>query len=443
MFKYMPHTEEDIKLMLKTIGVDKIEDLFKDVPNELMMKELNLPSSMSEIELYNHFDQLTAKNRPLIPFMGAGAYDHYTPSVIRHLIERQEFLTAYTPYQPEISQGTLQYIFEYQSMITQLTGMDVSNASMYDGATATAEAMFMATAARKKQQILISDTVNPNIIRVVETYAKYRDIEVVKLPSTDGRTNLDAVKANFTKDMAGLIVQNPNVYGIIEDYTGFKDALSDHKGLFIINQDPSTLSHLKTPASYNCDIAVGDAQTLGVPLSFGGPFIGYMATTKKLMRKMPGRICGVTKDKDGKRAFVLTLQAREQHIRREKANSNICSNQSLLALFVTIYMSIMGKQGLCDVQKRAFDHAHYLHDELLKLDSFSTAFTHPFFKEFTLKTTLDEDTIMDALEARGYLGPLAQKRFDATKQGLVTFAVTEKRTKAEMDELVDILRGLN
>ena len=442
MFKYMPHTEEDIKAMLKTIGVDNLDALFSEIPKSLMRDSVDLPSSMSELELHDHFKMLTNKNRPLIPFMGAGAYDHYTPSVIRHLIERQEFLTAYTPYQPEISQGTLQYIFEYQSMITQLTGMDVSNASMYDGATATAEAMFMACAIRKKNKIIISETVNPNVIEVVKTYAKYRGIDVVICPEVDGTFDKEALEKLLDSDTAGVIVQTPNFYGNIEDYTDVSSRLKDTKSLFIINQDPSTLSHLKTPMDWGADIAVGDAQPLGVPLSFGGPYIGYMATTKKHMRKMPGRICGVTEDTEGKRAYVLTLQAREQHIRREKANSNICSNQSLLALFVTIYMAIMGKQGLCEVQKTSFNHAHYLYDELVQLDGFEPAFNQPFFKEFTLRTTKDIDTIQKAWQARGYLGPLELRTFDKEKTDLLTFAATEKRTKKEIDDFVQIVRGL-
>ncbi len=444
MFKYMPHTQADIDAMLKKIGVDSIDDLYKDVPSDLKdFKTLDIPSAHSELELTKHFKLLSGMNKPLIPFMGAGAYDHYTPSIINHMINRQEFLTAYTPYQPEVSQGTLQYIFEYQSMITQLTGMEVSNASMYDGATATAEAMFMANAIRRKQsEILVSETVNPNIFAVLKTYAEPQNITLTLIKHDDGVTSLADLKEKMGEDVAGVIVQSPNVYGNIENYEGFSDVIKAHKGLFIINQDPSTLSHLKTPYDYGADIAVGEAQSLGVPLSYGGPYIGYMATLKKHMRKMPGRICGVTKDVDGKRAYVLTLQAREQHIRREKANSNICSNQSLMALFVTIYLSTMGKKGLYEAQQTSYNHAHYLHDMLLKLPQFEKAFDQPFFKEFTLKTTVDYDLISHKLQKHGMLGPLDQSIFDPDKKGLVTFAVTEKRTKEEMDTLIRILGGL-
>ena len=443
MFKYLPHTQADIDAMLKAIGVDSVEELYRDIPEELRDFSLDIPHAHSELELQHHFKQLAAMNKPLKPFIGAGVYDHYTPSIINHLINRQEFLTAYTPYQPEVSQGTLQYIFEYQSMITQLTGMDVSNASMYDGATATAEAMLMAHAIRKKQStILVSETINPNIINVLHTYADIQDITIKKVPESDGHIDTTKLKAMLDSDVAALIVQTPNLYGVIENYKDVSQMLSDYKALFIINQDPSTLSHLKTPASWGADIAVGEAQSLGVPMSYGGPYIGYMATLKKHMRKMPGRICGVTTDKDGKRAYVLTLQAREQHIRRDKANSNICSNQSLMALFVTIYLSVMGKKGLYEVQQTSFNHAHYLHDMLLKLPAFEKAFDQPFFKEFTLKTSLDIELLNNKLIKNGLLGPLDHGRFNQDKAGYVTFAVTEKRSKEEMDALIRILGEL-
>ena len=389
MFKYLPHTKEDIKDMLQVIGVSSIDDLFVEIPEELKKLDLNVPNSHSELEIFSRFNELASKNKILIPFVGAGSYDHYTPTVIRHLIERQEFLTAYTPYQPEISQGTLQYIFEYQSMIAELTKMDVSNASMYDGATATAEAIFMATNAKKRNKILISETVNPNVINVVKTYALYRGLEVDVVNASDGVTDIEDFKAKNSKEYAGIIVQSPNFFGNIESLDEYRNILDETKGLFIVNSDISSLALLKAPGDFGADIAVGEAQSLGIPLWYGGPYIGYLATTKKLMRKMPGRICGVTQDSDGKRAFVLTLQAREQHIRREKANSNICSNQSLLALFVTIYTSVMGKQGLKEVQQKSYNATHYLFDKITELDGFEAAFDQPFFKDCAIKTTKD------------------------------------------------------
>lgn len=442
MFKYLPHTEADIKEMLQVIGVDNIDDLFAEIPSELLDLDLDLPKSHSELEIYKKFTDLAAKNKELIPFVGAGAYDHYTPSVINHLVKRQEFLTAYTPYQPEISQGTLQYIFEYQSLICELTGLDVSNASMYDGSTATAEAMFMATAARKRDTILISRTVNPNIIKVVETYALYRNLKVEYINANNGITDIEDFRAKNSKEYAGIIVQNPNYYGIIEDYSGYREILDETKGIFIMNHDPATLGILKSPVEYGVDIAVGDGQPFGIPLQFGGPYIGYLATTTKLMRKMPGRICGVTTDTEGKRAFVLTLQAREQHIRREKANSNICSNQSLMALFVTIYLAIMGKKGLVEAQTNSYNATHYLFEEVTKLSKFDKVFNHEFFKDVAISTKLDPEVISDKLYEEGILGPLHLGKYDDSMNNVLLFSATEKRTKGEIDKLVAILGAL-
>ncbi len=430
MHKYLPHTPKDIKEMLKVIGRDSIDDLFGAIPKSLRLKTpYNIPSALSDDNLTKHMLGLSKKNQELVIFRGAGAYDHYTPSVVKSLISRQEFLTSYTPYQPEVAQGTLQYIFEYQSMICELTGMEVSNASMYDGATSTAEAMFMANAQTGKDTILVSETVNPRIIEVVKTYARYRKIIVVVVPSQDGLTDLSFIQ-NFNEEPMGLIVQNPNYHGIIENYDGFADAIHAKGGLFIMNHEPQSLAILKTPGEYQADIACGDLQSLGIPLSFGGAYGGYLTTLMKYVRKMPGRICGITNDVDGKRAFVLTLQAREQHIRRAKANSNICSNQSLMALAVTIYLSAMGKQGLIDVANESMKGAHYLYEALLKTNQFEKVNDHPFFKEFVLKAKFDVDAFEKSCLDDGILGPLH------LKDQMLLFAVTERRTQAEMDELI-------
>ena len=442
MFKYLPHTEQDIAQMLQVIGVSDINDLFLEIPESLKGLNLDVPKSHSELEIHRHFDALAAKNKPLIPFVGAGAYDHYTPSIIRHLIERQEFLTAYTPYQPEISQGTLQYIFEYQSVVAELTGMDVSNASMYDGATATAEAMFMACGTKKRNRILVSSTINPNVRNVLQTYAHYKGIDVVLIPESGGITDkLDFITTN-SDEFAGMIVQSPNKYGIIEPLDHYRDLLDQSKGLLIVNSDISTLSILKTPGEVGADIAVGDCQSLGVPLQFGGPFIGYLATTSKLMRKMPGRICGMTQDTDGKRAFVLTLQAREQHIRREKANSNICSNQSLLALFVTIYATVMGKEGVVEAQQQSYNNTHYLAEQLIARANFQMVFDQPYFKDVALRSSLSKDTIASACQNAGFAGPLALGEWDLSLDGVYLFSATEKRTKDEIDRFVATLEVL-
>jgi len=430
MHKYLPHTKKDIEQMLAVSKVETIEDLFTSIPKALRLKTLyNIPKALSDDNLTTHMKTLASKNRELVIFRGAGSYDHYTPSIVKSLISRQEFLTSYTPYQPEVAQGTLQYIFEYQSMICELTGMEVSNASMYDGSTSTAEAMFMAKAQTGKNQILISETVNPRIIEVVKTYAKYREIKVLVVPQKKNITDLNFVKENM-EDSMGLIVQNPNYYGAIENYEGFADAVHAHDGMFIMNAEGQSLAILKTPGEYQADIACGDLQSFGLPLSFGGAYGGYLATLNKYVRKMPGRICGITTDVDGKRAFVLTLQAREQHIRRAKANSNICSNQSLMALAVTIYLSTMGKQGLIDVATESMQGAHYLYNKLLETKQFEVVNHEPFFKEFVLKAKFDVDAFEKSLLSDGILGPLH------LGDNQLLFAVTERRTIEEMDLLV-------
>lgn len=441
MFKYLPHTQHDIDTMLKTIGVSSIEALFDDVPAEILNPELSLPHAHSEIELVRHFRTLAANVNVLTPVIGVGAYDHYTPSIIRPLIERQEFLTSYTPYQPEISQGTLHYIFEFQSMITRLTEMDVANASMYDGSTATAEAMFMAAAITKRSHFLVSGTLHPSTLEVLKTYAHYKGLTITVLESPGGVLTIETLKKALTDDVAALLVQTPNIYGLIENYDGFSEILHANQSLFVINQDPATLSHLKPAGAYDADIAVGEAQSLGVPLAFGGPYIGYMATKSTYVRKMPGRICGLTEDVDGKKAFTLTLQAREQHIRRDKANSNICSNQSLLALFVTIYLSTMGKEGLYEASQQSLDGAHYLYDALLHTGRFKDPFNQPFFKEFTLATDGDITALKQAAQAAGFLAPFALSQLGLNEK-YVSFAVTEKRTQAELDRLVHVLGGV-
>jgi len=355
------------------------------------------------------------------------------PSVIPSLLQRSEFLTSYTPYQAEISQGTLHYIFEYQSMMAELTGMDISNASMYDGTTATAEAMMMAVAAGKKQnKVLVSAGLNPKTRKVLDTYALHQGIELETIPLKDGATDLSVLRSQLsTGNVAGVIVQQPNVYGIVEDFTGFAEACHEQKALFVMNSVIADLAVLKTPGEWCADIAVGDGQSLGIPMQFGGPYVGYMCCTEKLIRKMPGRIVGMTKDNRGQRAFVLTLQAREQHIRRQKATSNICSNQSLMALFVTMYLSLMGKQGVKEAAELSYAGAHYLCDELVKTGKFHLAFDKPFFNEFYVKYDGNVDTLSKHLLDAGILGGV--KLGDG-----ILFAVTEKRTKEEIDNLVNI-----
>ena len=433
-YKYFPHTEDDLQVMLEKAGVKDLDGLYAQIPDDIRFKgDYNLPSEMSEMEVRDTFDKLGSQNRQLTCFAGFGVYDHYMPSVIPSLLQRSEFLTSYTPYQAEISQGTLHYIFEYQSMMAELTGMDISNASMYDGTTACAEAVMVAVAAGKKQNtVLVSASLNPRTRKVLDTYALHHGIELGTIALKDGVTDLDDLKKLLAEGgVAGVIVQQPNVYGIVEDFTGFAEACHEQKALFVMDSVAADLAVLKTPGEWGADIAVGDGQSLGIPMQFGGPYVGYMCCTEKLIRKMPGRIVGMTKDNRDQRAFVLTLQAREQHIRRQKATSNICSNQSLMALFVTIYLSLMGKQGMKEAAQLSYAGAHYLCDELLKTNRFSLVYDKPFFNELYVKYDGDVDTLYQRFIDAGFLGGV---KFD---NGIL-FAVTEKRTKEEIDNLVKI-----
>ena len=439
-FKFFPHTEEDLKEMLAVCGVSSLDQLYDDIPESIRFnKDYALPNAKSEVELRNQANYMQSLNVPLTCFAGGGIYDHYAPSVVQNLIQRSEFLTSYTPYQAEISQGTLHYIFEYQSMMAELTGMDISNASMYDGATATAEAAMMSVAAGKKQnRVLISDTVDPKTIRVVETYAKYHGIELLRIQATDGVTDRNDLSAKLQDgEVAGVILQMPNYYGIVEDFTGIADLVHEHKALLTINSIASDLAVLRTPGEWGADIAVGDGQSLGIPVSVGGPGVGYMCCTEKLIRKMPGRIVGMTKDNRGQRAFVLTLQAREQHIRRQKATSNICSNQSLMALYVTIYLSVMGKEGLKEAAEQSYAGAHYLCNELLKTGRFTLKYNQPFFNEFCVTYDGDVKALREACEEEGFLAGIQ------LDEHTLMFAVTEKRVKDEIDALVDVIKNLN
>lgn len=423
--------------MLERIGVGSLDDLYSDVPDKFIYRgEYDLPDAMSEQQVRSFFESLDKKDLHLKVFAGAGAYDHYTPSVIPYICSRSEFLTAYTPYQAEISQGTLRYIFEYQSMICALTGMDVSNASMYDGPTAAAEAMMMAVACTKrKTRVLLSETLLPHVRKVVETYAKFHNVQLGYIPMKDGQTGLEPMKEELAKgDVAGVIVPSLNRFGIVEDLTGFAEAVHEAKAIAVEYCDPSALAVVRTPGEWDFDIAVGDGQSLGIPMCFGGPYVGFMACRKDYVRKMPGRIVGQTQDADGKRCFVLTLQAREQHIRREKATSNICSNQSLMALYVTVYMSLMGKEGLAKVNSLSSAGAHYLYGELLKTGKFEPVFDKPFLKEFVLKPLVPVEKLQQKLLDEGFFGALA------TEEGYVSFCVTEKRTKAEVDSLVEAVK---
>ena len=437
--KYFPHTQDDIQQMLAVAGVGSLDELYGEIPQQLQFdREFALPEAMSEVEIRRFFEELGKKNSQLVCFAGAGVEDHYSPSVIAPLLSRGEFLTAYTPYQPEISQGTLQYIFEYQSMICELTGMDVTNASMYDGTTATAEAMMMCVSiAKKRNKILISATMDPKVRRVVESYAGYQGVIVETVPEKDGVTDLAVLEQKLAaNDVAGVILAQPNFYGIVEDYTGVADMCHAAKAMFVMNAKPSALAVLKSPAEWGADIACGDAQSLGIPMCYGGPYVGFLACMNANVRKLPGRIVGATTDVDGKRAFVLTLQAREQHIRREKANSNICSNQSLMALYVTVYMSVMGQQGLTEACSLSYSGAHYLAQQLVATDKCAMVYDKPFFNEFAIRTSVPVAKVLETLAANGILGGVR------IADDMLLVCVTEQRTKAEMDRMVEIVNAL-
>ena len=435
-YKYFPHTEDDLQAMLQKVGVASMDDLYAEVPAGIRFQgDYQLPSEMSELEVRQLFEKLGTQNQTLTCFAGAGVYDHYTPAVIPQLLQRSEFLTSYTPYQAEISQGTLHYIFEYQSMMTELTGMDISNASMYDGTTAAAEAVMMAVASGKKQnKVLVSETLDPKTLEVIRTYAHFHGIQLEMIAAENGVTSKADMEAKLAEGgVAGVLVQQPNYYGIVEDYSGFADCCHQQKALFMMDSVIADLAVLKTPGEWGADIAVGDGQSLGIPMQWGGPYVGYLCCTEKLIRKMPGRIVGKTVDSRGQRAFVLTLQAREQHIRRQKATSNICSNQSLMALFVTMYCSLMGKQGLKEAAQLSYAGAHYLCDELLKTGHFQLVYQQPFFNEFVVRYDGDVDSLQRRWLQHGFFGGVK------IADDQIMLAVTEKRTKEEIRQLVETI----
>lgn len=446
MFPYIPNTPKDEELMLKTIGVPSVDDLFNDINDDIKFKgRLNINYPMSEMEVSKQLKSLANKNTSVEDtpcFLGAGAYDHYIPAAVHHITGRSEFYTAYTPYQAEISQGTLQVIFEYQSMICSLTNMDVANASMYDGGTAAAEAAFVSCDVTRRKKILVSKTVNPDTRKVLKTYMRFRDVELIEIDSKDGVTDLDKLKELADKETAGVIVQNPNFLGIIEDYTQAEKIIHENKGLLIMSVNPISLAILKSPGEIGADIAVGEGQSLGNSLNFGGPYLGFLAATSKIMRKIPGRIVGETTDLDGKRAFVLTLQAREQHIRREKATSNICSNQQLNALSAAVYLTLMGKKGLFEVAKSCVAKSHYAYNEIMKSGKYKDEFKKPFFMEFPVKGNTPINEINDELIKNNIIGGYDLGKDYEEYDGNMLLCVTEKRSLDEINKLAAVLEGI-
>lgn len=438
---YCPHTSEEIREMLAAIGVQNIEELFAPIPAELRCSTFNLPPGMSEFETYARLQQLAADNcQNLLLFIGGGFYDHVIPAVVDHLAGRAEFYTAYTPYQPECSQGTLQALFEYQTAICRLTGLDASNASLYDGATALAEAALMAMRATNRSKVLVDGSVSPIARQVLATYLSFHDAELVELPPLDGLLNRAELTARLDDQTAALLVQYPNVFGCIDDFSGLANQVHANGALLVTAVYPVALGMLKSPGELGADIAVGDGQSLGNPLSFGGPSFGFIAARKSHIRNMPGRIVGETVDKNGKRGFVLTLQAREQHIKRHKATSNICSNQSLCALRGLIFLSAIGRQGLAELAGLNYDKAEYAKSCLARLPDVTVLQTAPTFNEFTISLPKPADQVVAALLERGIAAGLPLGHLYEGSQHLLVVTVTEKRTKKEIDQLVKELR---
>lgn len=443
MHRYLPHTTEDIAAMLERCGAESLDALYSDVPESLRLKEpYDLPGPLSEPELERYFKkEAGAANKPLACFAGAGWYHHYCPATVPSLMSRSEFLTAYTPYQPEISQGTLQYIFEYQSMMCELTGMDVSNASMYDGATATAEAVVMAVnASKKRRRVLVSATLAPAVAQVIATYASGARITIEVISEDRGVTSRkDFEEMICAGDVAAVVVASPNYYGILEDYEGYADICHEHKALFIVNSHATTLSVLRTPGELGADIACGEAQSLGMPMNYGGPGLGYLCCKRALMRKLPGRIVGATTDALGRRSFVLTLQAREQHIRRQKATSNICSNQGIMTLHAAIYMSLMGAEGLRRVNTLSAEAAHALADKMLATGKVVLKYPdRPYLNEFAVETVepVTADSMLKALADNGILGGVK------LTENSVLVAATEMCSPEDIDHYVSVLNSL-
>jgi glycine dehydrogenase subunit 1 len=444
-YRYLPDTKEDQEEMLRELNLSSTEELFADIPPQIRLnRKLNIPEAIPEPQLVKHMRQLGRKNwnaDEYITFLGAGVYDHYIPSVVRHMISRSEFYTAYTPYQPEVSQGELQAMFEFQSMVCELTGLEVANSSMYDGHTALAEAASLAVATLKnRSKILVSKAVHPESRQILQTMAKGRGYTIEEISLSNDVTDLEQLIARVDENTAACIIQYPNFFGSIEDLTQIKNIIDEHNTLLITSCNPLALALLKPPGQIGADIVVGDMQPFGIPMSFGGPHCGYFAVSNKLVRNIPGRIVGQTVDEEGKRGFVLTLQAREQHIRREKASSNICSNQALNALAAAVCMSALGKNGTREMAQLNFAKADYMANRL-KETGFSIFNQAPFFNEFVIELPLPTAEINKKLLDKGIIGGYdLSMEYGWEKRMLV--AVTEQRSKAEIDQFIDVLEEL-
>jgi glycine dehydrogenase subunit 1 len=436
---FLTNSDDDIKEMISEIGVNTFDDLISNIPPELRFKgKIDIPDAISEAEVTGLIETLAAKNEVGVSFMGGGVYDHYIPAIVGSLIGRSEFYTAYTPYQPEVSQGTLQSIYEFQSLISELTQMDVTNASMYEGGSALAEAMLLACAHTRKNKVLVAGSLNPRYREVLDSYISHNEIEILEIPQIGFTIDLTALGKMINEDVAAVIIQSPNFYGYLEEMNEIGSLLQDSISLFIAHYDPISLGILTPPGAYGADIAIAEGQVLGNQQNFGGPFVGLFSAKQELVRKIPGRIVGLTEDLEGNPGFVLTLQTREQHIRREKATSNICTNSGLLALAATIYLAAMGKYGIQEVAKLCLQKAHYLADELDKVEGVNVINNMPFFKEFVINMSFDTEKILMGFQKVGILGGIELKKWGLDGHILVT--VTEKRTKEEMDRYVSLMK---
>ena len=433
---YIPNTDKERKQMLEVVGLKNAGELFGVVPEALRVEHLNLPAPKSELEVHRALREMAAKNKVYGSiFRGAGAYHHYIPSIVKSVTSKETFVSAYTPYQAEISQGVLQSIFEYQTMIAEITGMDASNVSVYDGPSSAAEAMNM-TRERNRNKVLVSAAVHPMAIEAIQTYFFGNGMEMELIPLIDGRTDMDALASMVSNEIAGVLVQHPNYFGLLEDAEKAGELAHSVGAKYVMSVNPIANAILKTPREYGADVAIGEGQPLGIPLSFGGPYVGFMACTNAMLRRLPGRIVGETVDAEGNRAFVLTLQAREQHIRREKASSNICSNHALMAMAASVYMSAMGPQGLAEAAQQCYSKAHYAAQEITKIPGFSLKHKGDFFHEFVTTLPCPAEKVLAHLHEKDILGGLPV-------EGGMLWAVTEMNSKAQIDALVHALKEVS
>jgi glycine dehydrogenase subunit 1 len=444
--RYLGTTDAQRADMLRTIGVGDVEALLERIPGKARLgRDLKLPPALAEGDLIRHLGGLAAQNAhadAYVSFLGGGAYDHYVPSMINHMLLRSEFFTAYTPYQPEASQGTLRTIYEYQSMLCALTGMDVTNASLYDGGSALAEAALMAHSATEREEIVVSGALSPLARRVMATYCAGPRLPIRTVPWADGVTDLDALRKRVSKKTACVMIQYPNFFGCLEDLDAAASIAHAEGALLVVSVDPIALALLRPPGEAGADIVIGEGQALGNHQNFGGPYLGLFGCRKDLVRRMPGRLVGATVDSKGRRGFVLTLQTREQHIRREKATSNICTNVALVALGATIYLSLLGKEGLRKAATLSTAKAHYAADALSRIPGVTPRFGAPFFKEFALRLSKPPDRLLRALRKRGILGGIALGQFERGLRDSVLVAVTERRTREEIDTYAQTLAAL-